>query len=221
MSSKNPNPSFLPSNSRNTNEDVAEKSVSKVVSGPVQIKKKPLNKRVGEAFLGDDASTVKSYLIWEVLIPAAKDTIAELVKKGIDAILYGKANPPSNLRRENGTSYVSYNSYSRGGIHGRSDPPWRTDYKATGHAQYNKRAAHDFSDIEMTKEDAENVLSRLVDVTMQYGEVSVADFYELVGMVSSYVDNKYGWGDLSEARVVRTRNGGYILKLPTPELLDI
>ena len=47
----------------------------------------------------------------------------------------------------------------------------------------------------------------------------MADFYELAGIESEWTDEKYGWGELSEARVERVRNG-YIVALPKPEPID-
>ena len=46
-----------------------------------------------------------------------------------------------------------------------------------------------------------------------YGIVSVADLYELVGIIGNYTDNKYGWTNLRNAEPIRV-NGGYLLKLP-------
>ena len=46
-----------------------------------------------------------------------------------------------------------------------------------------------------------------------YGIVSVADLYELVGVDGEYTDNDYGWTNIRNADVVRTRDG-YLLSLP-------
>jgi hypothetical protein len=52
----------------------------------------------------------------------------------------------------------------------------------------------------------------------KYETVSVADLYELLGVTSSYTDEKWGWVDLREATIRRVRDG-YLLDLPKPESL--
>ena len=69
------------------------------------------------------------------------------------------------------------------------------------------------------RRDAEAVLEHLIDYTVEYEMASVADFYELVDFPTTYIDNKYGWNDLRNARVLRVRDG-YILDLPKPEALE-
>jgi len=70
-----------------------------------------------------------------------------------------------------------------------------------------------------SKNNAEEVLCHLVDNIHEYGAASVGDFYELVGITASFKDSKYGWTDLSNARVVRVKNG-YALDLPKAKMLD-
>ena len=45
-----------------------------------------------------------------------------------------------------------------------------------------------------------------------YGLVSVADFYDLVGVSGNYTDNKYGWTDIRGATTVRVGDG-YMIKV--------
>ena len=59
-------------------------------------------------------------------------------------------------------------------------------------------------------------MDELIDT---YGNVSVADLYDLVGKSSEYTDNKYGWTNLRNAEPVRVRDG-YMLKLPKPGPID-
>ena len=47
----------------------------------------------------------------------------------------------------------------------------------------------------------------------QYDAVRVADLYDLVGITGDYTDNKYGWTNIPNARVVRTRDG-YKIEMP-------
>ena len=51
------------------------------------------------------------------------------------------------------------------------------------------------------------------DLIETYGMASVADMYDLVGISCDYTANKYGWTNIRNAEVVRTRDG-YMLKMP-------
>ena len=70
-----------------------------------------------------------------------------------------------------------------------------------------------------TRGEAEEVLSRLDELIEMYGLVRVADLYDLVGITGDYTDNKYGWKNIRNARVERTRDG-YAIKLPRALLID-
>lgn len=191
-------------------QDKKEKHVEAVVKG--KRKKKPAAKKVGDAIIGEDVSEVKSYLVWDVLIPAVKDLIADLVKKGIDAVLFGGTESPRNIRREGGRSRASYSEYYDRNRRGR-DPGRR-------YSRPNRRAVHAFDDIIFENRfDAENVLDCMADITMDYGMVSVADFYELAGEEAAYTDNKYGWGHVKDAEIIKVRDG-WIIDLPKPEPID-
>ena len=61
--------------------------------------------------------------------------------------------------------------------------------------------------------EAEDVLERMDELIATYQLVSVADFYDLVGVSGNYTDNKYGWTDIRNASVIRVRDG-YMIKLP-------
>lgn len=194
-----------PSNSNKEKAKKEQKNIEKVVTGEVKQKKKPLSKKFAEAFLNTDGKDVGGYILYDVLIPAAKNTITDMVSNGIEMLLYGEAKG-SRTRRDKGKSYVSYSSY------------YDRDKRET--RRPNNRATHNFDDIIIeSRGEAEEVLSRLVDIVEEYGVASVADLYELVGLASSFTDNKYGWDNLGNAYVSRTRDG-YIVNLPRTIIID-
>ena len=201
---KSGNPSYLQPNRKSDQEARVKKDP--IVSGKVKKKEKPVHKKLSEAVLAEDVKDVKSYLVWDVLIPALKDTVSDLVKRGIDAMLYGNGKSP-NIERHGNASYRKYQAASE-----------KRGTRST--ARYNRRAAFDFDDIVLEdRRDAEAVLERLIDYTVEYEMASVADFYELVDFPTTYIDNKYGWNDLRDTRVIRVRDG-YILDLPKPMPLE-
>ena len=76
------------------------------------------------------------------------------------------------------------------------------------------RNGYDLNDIVLeTRGEAEDVLARMDELVEQYGVVSVADLYDLVGITGNYTDNKYGWTNIRNAEPIRVRDG-YLLKLP-------
>ena len=207
---------LVPNSHKFKAEQASEKHIEKVVQGKAIKQPESTGHKLSKAIFAEDVKDVKAYLVWDVLIPAFKDTLSDVFKKGIDAILFGDSKP-RNVQRNGSSSKISYSSYyerekERNGkklVHG----PY-------SQIRYNQRAVHEFSDLVFDRrDDAENVLDQLVELTMNYGVASVADFYEMAGVKSEYTDEKYGWGELSEARVERVRNG-YILRLPRPELID-
>jgi hypothetical protein len=136
-----------------------------------------------------------------------------MVQGGIEMLLFGEKKG-SRTTRDRGRSYVSYNSYSNRDRDRRDD---RRDRDRSSVA----RARHNFDDIILeTRGEAEEVLSCLADLTQDYGQASVADLYDLVGITGQFTDNKWGWTDISSASATRARNGGYVLNLPKPILLD-
>lgn len=207
-----PKPSYLIPNSHKykAEEGAEKKRVQKVVQGKARKQSETGASKLTKALFAEDVQDVKEYLVWDVLLPALKDTISDLFKKGIDAMLFGDSRP-SSVKRNGSSSKVSYSSYYE-------REKERRNYG--GYTRGRRRATHQFDDIIFDRrDDAENVLEQLVDITMQYGLCSVADFYELAGISSEWTDEKYGWGELSDARVERVRSG-YIVVLPKPEPID-
>lgn len=202
------NPNF-PSNSK-SNKESTRKQVNKVITGTVLRRKKDFLDKLGDVLFGDDTKNVSSYIIWDVLIPAAKNTISDMVTSGIEMLLFGERRG-SLTRRNKDRSYVSYNSiYSsreRSREHNRDE-------------DHRIRSTHRFDDLIIdTRSEAEEVLSSLVDLIDNYDQATVSDFYDLIGMSSDFTDNKYGWKNLNRATVRRVREG-YILELPKPQPLD-
>jgi hypothetical protein len=131
------------------------------------------------------------------------------VKGSIEVLLRGESRG-SRTRREGSRSYVSYNGYYN-----------RSDNREDRHSRQSiNRARHNFNDIVFeSRGEAEEVLSHLVDLTIDYNVASIADLYDLVGITSNFTDNKYGWDDLSRATVSRVRDG-WMIDLPRTILID-
>lgn len=210
----------FPSNSkekRTARPDKLEpKKVERIIEGEVIRRKKPLGRRFIEHFVGGDARGVWGFVTADVLIPAAKDAIADAFSQGIERALFGEARSSSrrNGRRPGDGPYTNYGKFSR-------DPRERDrDRDRERSMSRRARAAHDFDEIILpTRVEAEEVIDRLFDLANKYETATVADLYDLVGIAGNYTDDKWGWSDIRGAGVVRVRNG-YLLDLPRPEPLD-
>ena len=187
--------------------DVTEHKVEKVVTGKVITKKKSGFQKFTDEFISEDAKNIKSYVFGEVLIPAIKKAISDIVTDGIDMILYGESGRGGSRRST--ADRVSYrNYYDRGSSRPVSDS--RTTYGSS----YN------YDDIVLsTRGEAEDVLSRMDELMETYGLVRVADLYDLVGITGSYTDNKYGWTNIRNAQIVHVRDG-YMIKMPRAIPID-
>ena len=131
---------------------------------------------------------------------------------GLEMSLFGERKG-SRTSRDRNKSYVAYDKASYAGIRDKDPRGGRTISKVG-------RTRHDFDEIILdTRGEAEEVLSTLVDLTIDYDMATVADLYDLVGIDSNFTDNKYGWTDLRNASVSRVR-GGYLINLPHTQPLD-
>ena len=191
--------------SKETKNNVEKKKVEKVVKGTVKTKKKKGTSKLTDIFISEDAGNVKSYVLMEVLVPAVKKAISDIVTDGIDMILYGETG--RSKKRSGSSSYVSYRSYS--------DKDRRDDR----HYESRKSSYYNDDIILETRGEAEEVLSVMNELLDNYGIVSVADLNELVGITGYYTDNKYGWTSIRNAEVVRVRDG-YLLKMPKARPID-
>ncbi len=180
-------------------DPIPEKKVEKVIAGTVKSKKKGELQKFADVFISEDADKVKSYILMDVLIPAVKKAISDIVTNGIDMVLYGETG---RTKKNSPGSKVSYRSY----YDKRDD---RRDYDSP-----RTRTGYSYDDIILdNRGEAEDVLSKMDELISTYDFASVADLYDLVGITGNYTDNRYGWTDIRSASVVRVREG-YMLKLP-------
>lgn len=188
----------VPSNSHKTREEKRqqekEKKIEKVVTGTVKTRKNGI-RRFRDEFISEDAKNVKSYVFGEVLIPAIKKAISDIVTDGISMILYGESRGSS---KRSTSDRVSYTNYSR---------PYRNDRPAVS-------SRYSYDDIILaSRGEAEDVLAKMDEIMATYGLVSVSDLYDLVGITGDWTDNDYGWTNITSAEIKRVRDG-WTIKMP-------
>lgn len=180
-----------------------EKKIEKVVTGKVITKKEGFFSKMFRGLISEDAKDVKSYVFGDVLIPAIKKAISDIVSDGIDIILYGESSGKKHRSPAERVSYRSY--YDRSSDYRRPSSVY-SDY------------SYDNIILE-TRGEAEEVLARMDELIDTYKLVSVADLKDLVGITGNYTDNRYGWTSIRSAEVVRVRDG-YTIKMPRPMPID-
>lgn len=182
-----------------------DKKVEKVVKGKVKVKKKNEIQKLAGSIISEDAKNVKSYILMDVLLPAIKDAIEDIVTNGVHMLLRGES---SSRRSSSGVSKISYNKVYTS--RDRYDSPVR----------HRTLAGYDFGTITFDyKEDAEDVLHTLDEILDEYHFVSVADLYYAIGEDANYTDDNFGWTSLRSAEIVRTRDG-YSIRFPKVRPID-
>ena len=186
-----------------------EKRVQTVVKNPVKIKQNEARK-LADIFISEDIANVKNYIFMDVIVPAVKKAIYDVVTNGIDMFLYGgtgKGKSSSSGSKVNYRTY--YDQKNNGGS---------VNYR--GSENVSSRNGFEYDDILFTtRVEAEAAKQQMQDIIGRYGIVTVGDLYEMVNENAPYTAQKYGWMDVSGAETVRVRDG-YKLKLPRAVPID-
>lgn len=180
--------------------------IEAVATGTTSKRKRSLFRRFADTFFTEDVGDVKTYILYDVVIPAIKENVADIINSAVSMIFFGEAFRRSRKQAGSSTgSKINYGSYFNSGERRERMPA------------YNRsRIAHNFEDVVFdNRADAESVLDGMIEIlNSEYRQVSVADFYDLAGISTSFTDNKYGWTDLRGSRVTGSPSRGYIIELP-------
>lgn len=202
---------FPPNSDKSKLGEYEEKKVERVTTSEPIRKKKGLGKQFKSTFFGGDAKGAMQFVVYGVIIPAAKEAIVDSFREGIERIVFGDSRHKRSAPPSGPTGYISYNRFAAGGP--RQEAPTRT-------LSRRARARHDFDEIVLSsRPEAEEVIDRLFDLVSRYEAATVADLYDLVGLESTHADYKWGWTDIRGAGVARVRSG-FLLDLPEPEPLN-
>lgn len=189
-------------------EKKEKKEESKIIAqGKVIKQKKPFLKRFTEVFFGENTRDVCPYVIYEILLPSSKRMFSEGIKGGIDMLLFGedRGYRPGDYRKPAG-SYVSYDKYSE-----RERDRDRYD----GYSR--SKGIYGVEDVILpTRRDAEEVREYLIEMIDKYDSVSIAAYYDIVGIHHTHTDRNYGWKNLRKSSINPVRGGGYVIEFPRP-----
>lgn len=180
-------------------EAEGEKRVEKIVRGGVRTKKRGGMRKVADTFISEDAHDIKSYVTHDLIVPAIKNTILDIIINSAEMLFgqRGKRNKNRTLDR-----FTYSDCYERASSRDRR-------------SSSNLKSITDFDDIILdNKGEAEEVLAQLDAMLDVYKVVRVADLYDIVGITAPHTANRYGWTNLHNAESVRLRDGSYLLKMP-------
>jgi hypothetical protein len=194
----------------------------KVITSKAVQRKKPLLSRFAETFIGDKPENVLEYIFRDVLVPAAKDAITSAISEGIEKLFFGEGSSrhrrgSSSTSRYNNSPYTPYNRMSERSSSRRREEPRERE-------RSRHRPSTSIRDLEEvvidTRAEADSVLEMMYNALEQYEEVTVLDYYDMVGIKSNFTDETWGWTDLGGTQIRRVRGGAYILTLPEPQQLN-
>lgn len=194
--------SFASKTMSTDSDDASTARVTKSVAKGT-IKKK---NKIFSGLASDDAGMLKEYIVGDVVLPAIKKVIDDIIVNGIHILLYGDTN--TKYRETTGAfSPVTYIGYDR--------------FSERRSSITNHRDIFDPDNIEVaTRAEAEEVLDNLGGIISHFGFARVSDLFDLVGITAPYTNNRYGWDSLKGARIERTYKGSYLIIMPKARLLN-
>jgi hypothetical protein len=191
------------------------KDLGKVVTGEVIVKPKSLTSRIKSLFFGGDVDSAARYVTSEVLLPALRNLVVDTISRGADRLVYGD----SGYRRRAPTGYAPRVQYNNPINRAASRTAYLPDQRPVDRWSRGNASSKSFDNVIVgTKEEADTVVENLINVVEMYEVVSVADLYELLGLASTHVDNKWGWTHLGSIEVQQVREGWRIEFPPLEEI---
>lgn len=199
-------------NSMPSDKELPEEKRPKIerVETSVRTRKKSLGSKFTETFVSEDAGNVRHYIFGEVLVPAVKSVISDMVTTGIEMLLYGETKSRKRSNRSSWSSVDSRTSYAR-----YYDDRDRDTRRSTRSEERRRTSWDDL--VFDRRTEAEDILVRMFEVVDKYDNISISELCDMTGLRAEYTDTNWGWEkeDLAQASVARSRDG-YILKLPRP-----
>ena len=200
-------------NTNKSKDPKPEKVIERVVTGEVIQKPKSIGRKFRTIFLGGDLKLAAGYVVGDVIFPAIRNLMFDTISKGTERVIFG-----DSVHRRRPVEYrptVQYNNpFNRGMVDPRVRPNL-PDQPSHGWRQ-TRRNSNDI--ILQSRQEAELVVERLIDIIEKYDVASLADLYDLLGWTNSPIDNKWGWTYLRNIEV-RSTPEGFLIDLPPLEAL--
>lgn len=198
---------------------VERKSLDKVVAGEPKKVKKSLVGRLVTGVLGPEGLPgIGQYVSEEIIVPAIKNIIVDAVTSGINMVMYGDSKGTTPRNYGGGPRYTGYGASHRPTVNYTSRYTSQQPEPSQISARGVRQGVEEY--IIENREDAAHVLTTLTEQADMYGSVSIADYYDLIGVPSNYTDNNYGWILETIAHSsIRPVRGGHVIKFPPAEVI--
>lgn len=189
----------------------AKKKVEAVI--PVDAAKKvgrPATRRFFDFLFAESPKELAKKVGRDVVVPRIKAGFEQAANEFLSGMLWGGSRPTNLVQGTvlKGGLAQSYSSISTNNA-----------MMMARMAVPESQTAGGYQDLTLpTMQYAETILANMYELLNQYRVVAVADLYELAGLSTGTSDNRFGWTDLSSARIIKTREG-YKLELPRPTLI--
>lgn len=195
-------------------EEKPDKQLEKVITGEVIQRPKGVGRKFKDIFLGGDLKATSRFVLADVIFPAIRNLIVDVSFEGVKRLVYGD----SVYSRNRPTEYRPRVSYNNPIMRDPRDPRNRAFLPDQPHPY--RQAKRETNDIFFSsKEDAERIVEKLIDIIDKYEVVSLADLTELLGNPPGpHTDNKWGWTYLTNIEIRQTRDG-YLIDLPQMEAI--
>lgn len=187
----------------------------------VERKKKGVTERLVNGLIGPNGvRAIAKYIGSEIVIPMVKDVFYDSFTTGLRMAVY---KDEGERRNKNPQSNVPWNTNSRSSRNNKTS--YNTQYQNSQIARANVNSSTVYNIREVgfpNRDEAAMVLDTMRYNIDQYGQVSVADYYDWVGMsnITSYTDVNYGWTDLYSARIITLRGGMFGITLPPADVIE-
>lgn len=207
---------YPPNSKKSKTDDTPKQEAPRVKETNPQmnakVKKKSVFKRVFEEFFVKDIKDLKDYVIFDLIVPKAKDLVSDTIDGVKNELLYGDNKSHVSGRPKTTGTYVNYGGYSY-----RETPRKRVDEVA--------RNAFDgtvfISDFDEkgnrvnAKDLAFSARDDMLDISERFPYATIADLYEIVGITTAYTDSDWGWTRETLSRIqLKPTNGGWLIIMP-------
>lgn len=194
-----------------------EKNIERITSGEVIIQKKGPWRKFKSLIIEADMNSVGRFIWFELLIPSFKNLLVDTVEQGIKRTVYGDRRaayrPPSSSLGAGQISRIQYNSPV---IRHHPDPASQRALPMSSAPRSTVNDPRGY--IIPSKDEAERVLESMADVIDTYDVITVSDLHGMLGLETTYVDQKWGWTSMIGAQIRQIREGWVLELPPTQEL---
>jgi hypothetical protein len=187
-----------------------EKLTKLVEVQPKKVKRNLFGRLIAGIMGPDGLPGIGAYVNEEIVKPAVKNIIYDAITSGVGrALNMDYRHPRSGGRPQQYSPSTNYsNKY----------PPTSREYDDRRVVRPTRYGVEEY--ILEDRFEASNILISLTEYADRYNIVSVADYYETIGVPSRHTDHNYGWtiDSITKATIIATR-GGFIIKFPPVEAI--